>query len=158
MLLQPVDALGIKVVGGLVEQQDVGLLQKQAAESRAAAFAAAEVLHQLVLVGTTQGVHGALQLGVEVPGVVGLEKFCQLSLTGDKFIEVGVGFGEGVVHFVILLQQVDDLLHSFLHHLLDGLGVVELGFLLEVADAVARREDHLALVVLVDPGDNLHER
>ena len=86
-----------------------------------------------------------------------LQKFSELSLTGDELVEIGVGLGEGVVHLVVFLQQVNDLLHSLLHHLLDGLGVVEFGLLLEVADTVARREDHLALVVLVDSGDNLHQ-
>ena len=157
VLLEPIDTLGIEVVGGLVEQQDVGLLQEQAAEGHAAALATAEVLHQLVLVGAAEGVHSALELLVEVPGIVSLEEFCKFSLTGDKFVEVGVGFGEGVVHFVVLLEQVNGLLHGLLHHFLDGLGVVELGLLLEVADAVARREDHLALIVFVDTGDNLHQ-
>ena len=157
VLLQPVDALGVEVVGRLVEQQDVGLLQEQAAEGHAAAFAAAEVGHQLVLVGTAEGVHGAFQLGVEVPSVVGFQQLRELSLAGDELVEVGIGLGEGVVHLVVLLQQVDDLLHGLLHHLLDGFGVVELGLLLEVAHAVAGGEDHLALVVLVDAGDDLHQ-
>ena len=39
VLLQPVDALSVEVVGRLVEQEDVGLLKQQAAEGHAAAFA-----------------------------------------------------------------------------------------------------------------------
>ena len=157
VLLQPVDAFGVEVVGGLVEEQDVGLLQEQAAEGHAAALATAEVAHQLVLVGAAQGVHGAFQLLVEVPGVVGLEQLGEFALAGDELVEVGVGLGEGVVHLVVLLEEVHGLLHGLLHHLLDGLGVVELGFLLQVAHAVARREDHLALVVLVHSGDDFHQ-
>ena len=84
------------------------------------------------------------------------QQLCQFALTGNELVEVGIRLGEGVVHLVVLLEQVDGLLHGLLHHLLDGLRVVELGLLLEVAHRVARREDHLALVVLVHAGDNLH--
>ena len=42
MLLQPLDTLGVQMVGGLVEQQHVRLAQQQAAQSHAAALASAE--------------------------------------------------------------------------------------------------------------------
>ena len=40
VLLEPVDAFGIQVVGGLVEEKDVGLLQQQTAQGNPTAFAA----------------------------------------------------------------------------------------------------------------------
>ena len=43
VMLQPSDAFGVEVVGGLVQQQHVGLGQKQAAERYAAAFTAGEL-------------------------------------------------------------------------------------------------------------------
>ncbi len=132
-------------------------MQQQAAQCHAAALATAEVLHQLVLVGAAQGVHSALQAAVEVPGVVLLKQFGQLALPFAQLVEVGVGLGEGVVDLFVFLQPVDHVLHGFLHHLLDGLGVVQLGLLLEVADAVAGREDHLALIVLVHAGDDFQQ-
>ena len=42
VLLQPLHALGVEVVGGLVEQQQVGLLQQQLAQRDAAALATGE--------------------------------------------------------------------------------------------------------------------
>ncbi len=42
MLLKPVDALRVKVVGRLVEKKDVGLLEQEAAQSHTAAFATRE--------------------------------------------------------------------------------------------------------------------
>jgi hypothetical protein len=44
VVLQPRHGLGVEVVGGLVEQQDVGLLQQQPAERHAAPLAAGEHL------------------------------------------------------------------------------------------------------------------
>ncbi len=46
----------------------------------------------------------------------------------------------------------------FLDHLADGFRIVQLRFLFEVADRIARREDHFALEILVQPGDDLHQR
>src|SRR5258706_8177079 len=42
MMLQPRDRFGVEVVGGLVQDEDVGLLQEQSAEGDAAFFTAAE--------------------------------------------------------------------------------------------------------------------
>jgi hypothetical protein len=39
-LLQPVDALGVEVVGRLVEQQQVGMAEQQPAQSHSAALTA----------------------------------------------------------------------------------------------------------------------
>ena len=52
--LQPPDALGVEVVGRLVEQQHVGLLQQQPAERHAAPLAARELGH----VGVARGAAG----------------------------------------------------------------------------------------------------
>ena len=157
VLLEPVDAFGIEVVGRLVEEQYVGFLEEEAAEGHAAAFSAGEVLHQLILVGAAQGVHGALELLVEVPGVVLFQQFGELALAGDELVEVGIGFGEGVVDLLVFLEHVDDFLDGLLDHFADGLAVVELRLLLEVADRVAWREDDFALIVLVYSGDDFHQ-
>ena len=73
VLLQPVDRLGVEVVGGLIEQEDVGFLQQQAAQGHAAAFTTAQVLGQLVALGAPQGVHGTLQAVVQVPCIGGVD-------------------------------------------------------------------------------------
>ncbi len=69
VLLQPVHRLGVEVVGGLVEQQQVGRLEEQLAQRHAALLATGEVDHGPVAGRAAQGVHGLLELGVEVPGV-----------------------------------------------------------------------------------------
>ncbi len=40
VLLEPADALGVEVVGGLVKEKNIGLLQQQPAESDTAFFTA----------------------------------------------------------------------------------------------------------------------
>ena len=45
VLLKPVDALCVEVVGRLVKQKHVGLLEEKAAEGHTSAFASREVCH-----------------------------------------------------------------------------------------------------------------
>ena len=145
------------MVGGLVKQQDVRFLKQQAAQRHTPTLAAAEVLHWLVLVGAAQGIHGAFQPAVEVPGIVLVKQFGQLALALAQLVEVCIGLGKGIVHLLVLLQCIHNRLHSLLHHLFYRLAVVQLGLLFQITHAVARREDHLALVVLVNTGNDFQQ-
>lgn len=69
VLLQPVHRLGVEVVGGLVEQEQVRGLDQQLAERDTALLATGEVDDRPVAGRAAQGVHGLLQLGVQVPRV-----------------------------------------------------------------------------------------
>ena len=70
MAFQPVHALGIEMVGRLVEQQQVGRIEQQPAERDAAALAAGELVHVGVVGRAAQRVHGEVDLAVEVPQVL----------------------------------------------------------------------------------------
>ena len=158
VLFEPFDGLGIKMVGRLVEEQYVGFLKQQTAECDTTALTTAEVFHRSVLFGTAQSVHSTFEPTVEVPCIIMFEQFGQLALTLAELFDIGIGVGKLVVHFFVFLQSIDNVLDGLLHNFLDGLGVVELGFLLEIADAVARREDNLALIVLVNACDDFQQR
>ena len=67
--LQPVDALGVEVVGGLVEQQQVGVGEQQPAQGDAAPLAARQRGDVGVVGRAPQGVHGDLDVALEVPRV-----------------------------------------------------------------------------------------
>ena len=159
MLLQPVDRLGVEVVRRLVEQQHVGLLQQQAAQGHAAALAAREVLHRFVGVGTPQGVHRSLQHAVQFPAVALVDLLVQLSLALDQpgHRVVVHRFAQLFVDLLVLLQQRHGRRAALLDDLADRLRVVEPGFLFEVTHRVTRREDHFAVEILVDSGDDLHQ-
>ena len=155
VLLQPVDALCVEMVGRLVEQQHVGLLEQKAAQSHTAAFAAAQGGHGLVVGRTLQGVHRAFELAVDVPRVGGVEFVLKFGLACEQRVEVGVRVGESLVHTVEFGKHVHDRLHALAHDVYHRLFRVESGILLEVAYRVAGREHHFSLVFLVDAGDNL---
>ena len=78
VLLQPQHALGVKVVGGLVEEQQVRLLQQELAQRDAAALTTGEEGDVGVGGRAAQCVHGLFQLGIDVPGVGGVDRFLQL--------------------------------------------------------------------------------
>ena len=48
--------------------------------------------------------------------------------------------------FSEFLEDIDDFLHAFLHHLLHRFVVVELRLLVKHANGIARREDHFAVI------------
>ena len=162
VLLKPVDRLGVEMVGRFVEKQNVGLLEKKTAESHAAAFTAGEGGDCLIVGRTLERVHGALELAVDIPGVGSVEMVLQFGLTRDKGLHlVGVfediGVGKGFVDLVEFGQHVHNGLHSLAHNFNDGFVGIELRILLEIADSVARRENNLALITLVDSGYNLQQ-
>ena len=64
---EPVDGLGVEMVRRLVEQQQVGLLEQQAAERDAAALAARELGHVGIVRRAAQRVHRLFDLAVEIP-------------------------------------------------------------------------------------------
>ena len=96
-------ALGIKVVGRFVEQQHIGLLQQQAAQGHPALLAAREVADDGLLRRGAEGIHGPLQLAVEVPGVELVEALLHRALPFEQFVEIRVLGPEGFVNFIVLL-------------------------------------------------------
>ncbi|MPM66455.1 hypothetical protein SDC9_113362 [bioreactor metagenome] len=90
---QPGYRFGVQVVGGLVEQQQIGLLQQQLAQCHAAPFAARQHIDDGVRRRATQRVHGLLETGIDIPGIAGVELGLQLAHLGQQGVEVGVRIG-----------------------------------------------------------------
>ena len=137
MLLQPVDRLGVQVVGRLIQQQYVRLLEQQSAKGHPTTLASGQRIHHLILRRTTQSVHGTFQTAVEVPCVRSVDLVLQLRLTVDQGIHLirifqHLRIAESLVHLLIFLQGVHDLLHAFLHDLLHGLARLQLRVLLQI--------------------------
>ena len=132
VLLEPGDRLGVEVVGGLVQQQQIGRAQQQAAERDAPALAAGEGGDVGVRRGQAQGVHRVFELRVEVPGVGGVDLGLDLAELLGRLL--GVVGGE----LVEAVEQRPGLGDAVLDVALDVLGLVEVGLLLEHPDGRAR--------------------
>ena len=77
MAFEPVDRLGVEMVGRLVEQQQLRLFEQQPAERDAAALAAGELGHVGVVGRAAERVHRLLDLAVEIPQALGLDLVLQ---------------------------------------------------------------------------------
>ena len=124
--LQPLDGLGVEVVGRLVEQQQVGVLEQQPAQRDASLLAAGQRRDVGVVGRAAQRVHRDLDVALQVPGVGGVDLVLQRGLLGADRLVVGVGLGPLGHHRVVLLDQAVDLAHAVHDVALDVLGRVEL--------------------------------
>ena len=91
--LQPVDRLGVEVVGRLVEQQQVGVAEEQPGERDAALLAAGQGRDVGVVGRAAQGVHRDVDVALEVPGVGRGDPVLEGGLLGADRLVVGVGVG-----------------------------------------------------------------
>ena len=156
-LLEPVDALGVEVVRRLVEQQQVGAAEQQAAQGDAAALTARQRRHVGVVGRAAQGVHGDLDVALEAPRVGRGDLVLELGLLGADLVVVGVGLGP---HRHDLVVAVDDRLHrgDAVHDVaLDVLGRVELRLLGEVAGREPGREAGRPAEAVVEAGHDLEQ-
>ena len=150
------------MVGGLVEEQHVGLLNEQTAQGDAATFTAGKELTGLICGRAMESCHGAVETAVEIPGIGGVDDVLQFTLAGEKLVHlVGIfvvfGKGELLIDLFVLGQGFYDMLHAFLYDFAHGLCWIELWFLGKIAHRIARREDHFALIVVVETGNDLEE-
>ena len=156
VLLQPVHRLGVQVVGGLVEEQQVGGLDQQLAERDAALLATGEVGDGPVAGRAAQGVHGLLQLRVQVPRVGVVQVLLELAHLVHERVRV-VGRHQ-LGDLVEAVELAHDLGGAVLHVLQDRLRLVQLRLLHEDADAEPGREERVTVGRLLQARHDLQHR
>lgn len=153
VLLQPLHGLGVQVVGGLVEQQQVGGFEQQLAQRDAATLTTGQVGDGPVAGRAAQGVHGLLQLGVQVPRVRVVQVLLELAHLVQERVRV-VGRHE-LRDLVEAPELAHDLGGAVLHVLQDRLGLVQRRLLLEHTDGVAGRQERVTVGGLLDARHDL---
>ena len=156
-LLQPVDALGIEVVGRLIEQQHVRARQQQPAQGHAALLAAREVADLRVPRRQAQRIGRHFQLQLDVVGAGRGDDRLVLGLLVGQRVEVGVRLGIGRIDFFQLLLGLDDVAQAALDGLAHGLLRIKLRLLRQVADLDARHRRGFAIDLLVEAGHDLEQ-
>ena len=149
VLLQPLHALRVQVVGGLVEQQQVGLGQQQPAQRDPALLPAGQAGDLGVGRRAAQRVHGLLDLAVQVPGVPVVQLLLQVAHLLEQF--VGIVGRHLLGDLVVLLEELLGLGHAVLDVAQHRLGLVKLGLLVEQADGEARHQAGIAVGRLLHP-------
>ena len=158
VLLKPEHALGVEVVRGLVEQQQVGSLNEELAQRHAAALTAGEDGHRLVRRRAAQRVHRLIKLRVDVPRVGGVDLSLELTHLLHQGVEVGVRIRHLFRDLIEAGELAEDVSGTQSHVFNDGLGLVENGFLHEDADRVAGGQASLAVAGLIQASHNLQDR
>ena len=162
MLFEPVDGFGVEMVGRLVEEQHVRLLQKQTAERHTTAFTTRKGIYLPVARRAMERIHSAVELRVDVPGISRVDDVLHFALTLEQFVHlvrVLIVFWETefLVDFIVFVDGVIDVLHTFHHVFFHCLVRIKLRILLQIAYCIARTPYHLALIFFIYAGDNLHE-
>ena len=145
------------MIGGFVEQENIGFREQESGECDAAALSTREGLDGCIRRGTTEGAHSQFKPRIQIPGIGVVERILQFGLLGDEGIEIGVRFAKAEVDLFVPRQHVDKGLHGFADGLNDGFGFVELGFLLQQADGVTLRHGYLADIVGVNTGHDAQQ-
>ena len=146
MAFEPGHGFRVEMVGRLVQQQQLGLVEQQLAQRDAAAFTAGELCDIGIVGRTAQRVHRLIDLAVEIPQALGLDLVLQFGHFVSGLVRV--------VHRKLVVAVEDrlllgDALHDILAHRQLG---IELRLLLEIADAGALGDPGLAAIFLVEPG------
>jgi hypothetical protein len=157
VLLEPLHTLGIEMVGRLVEQQEIRLLEQQLAQGDPALLAAGQDGHVGIARRAPEGVHGLVELGIQIPGVPMVDVLLQPAHLGKQGVEVGVRVGQLDGDLVEAVDHGLGLGDALLNVLQDGFGLVEHGLLHEDPDGVALHELGLTVGYVVDPGHDLEQ-
>ena len=152
VLLQPGDGFGVKVVGRFVQKQHVGRFKQQLAQRHAAAFATRQGFDIGVIGRAAQGLHRDVDLAVEIPQVLGVDRVLQ----GRHF----VGGLIRIVHGQVVIAVKDRLFVGHAQHDIAAhiKGRVKVGFLRQIADLGAFGGPGLALKILVHAGHDAQKR
>ena len=150
------------MVGRLIEQKHVGLLQQQPAESHATTLTTREVLHAPIARRTVERRHRTVKLRIHVPSIGGIDDILQLGLTLHKFVHlvcILIVFWQSKLHVdvIIFSKCIVYMLHTLHDVLLDGLLLVKRRILRQIADRITWTPHDIALILLVDTGNNLHK-
>ena len=155
-LLQPIDRLGVQVVGGLVQQQHIGFGKQQTAQGHAALFTTRQNLDPGVPGRQAQGVGGNFQLVLGI-GTGAADDGLHLGLFSRELVEVGVGLTVGGVDLVQPCLGLEQSAHAGLHAFTHALGRVELRLLWQITDVQIGHRRCLALDLLVHAGHDLEQ-
>jgi hypothetical protein len=134
--LEPGHALGVEVVGRLVEEKEVRLLEKDPAQRHPALLSAREVGHRRVAGRQPEGVHRHLQRPVELPAVAGIDGVLELGLLAEELLHRRVvhRLAELIGHGVEPIEDVPEWFHTQFNVALHVQRSVELGLLWEKTD------------------------
>ena len=157
-LLQPQNRLGVKMVGRLVEQQQIRSLQQQLAQCHTTAFTTGAYRYRSIRIRALQSIHSLLKLRIKIPTVCSIDIVLQLAHLIHQSIEIGIRIGHLFADLIETSHLFSDLAERHLDVLANSLGVIQRRFLLQNADGITRSQRSLAIRHGVESGHDLQQR
>ncbi len=119
-LLEPRDRLGVQVIRRFVEEQEVRLLEKDAAERDAALLTTGELGDIGIAGRQAKRVHRNFDSAIELPGVVGVDLVLKLALLFEHLVHLIVvhRLSEFFADGVEAIEKVADRLQDRARHCL----------------------------------------
>ena len=161
--LEPLDRFHVEVVGGLVQQQQIRLLQQDFPEGNAHLPATGVVAHQLLgpLGGEADRGQQFVDAGLEFVAVQRLKAAMQATQFVDQLVEmVGVGCSllaaHGLFHLPLAVEHLGGFAKGLKQLLAHRAAGVDVEFLLEVGNAGLALAHHLAAAGLFHARNDFH--
>jgi hypothetical protein len=160
MALEPRDGLGVQMIGGLVQEEQVRPLEENLAERHPPTLAARDLRDVRVAGREAQRVHRDLELVVELPGVGGLDRVLHPLVLGHQLLALyrREVLGHLFVQLVEALQErsrLRDRLFDVAEHVLGG---IQPRVLRKKAHRGSIGREGFAREVLLDAGHDLQHR
>jgi len=154
---EPGHRFGIKVVGRLIEEEQVRLGQEEPAQGHPPAFPSREGLDPGIPGRKPQGVHSDLERPFQVPGTGGVDLVLQIGLLGQQLVEVGLRLSHGRTDGVEPVEQRLGFARAIGHVAQDILGWVQMRLLGKVPHGEAGGQPGLTRESVVLPGHDPEE-
>ena len=158
--LEPGDRFGVEMIGGLIEQQQVGLLEQDPAERDPAAFPARQRGDIRVAGREPQRFHGDIDLAIEIPKVHRFDPFLQGTLLLEQPVHLLVRhrLGESGGDRLEFAEQRALLPYRLEHVAADVEGRIQGRLLGQVPDPDPLGRAGIALKIRIDPGHDAQQR
>lgn len=157
---EPEAAIDIQVVGGFVQEEDVGLFEEELGEGEAALLPAAEAANGDVElgIGEAEAVKGCIDLVVDGVATGGFHVALDAFLELHELVEfIALSRGHFLVDFIEVAVEGVEAFEGGFGSAAEGFAGVEDGVLVEVADAAAALEEDFAGVLFLDTCEDLEQ-
>ncbi|MCY1326465.1 hypothetical protein D3C81_1612770 [compost metagenome] len=155
-VFEPADRFDVEVVGGLVQQQDVGFGHQRLRQRHALLQAAGERVDARVRIQPQPGQRG-FHAGAQLPGAGGIQLGLQPVQFGQRGFVVMV-LGDAIGGGLVAHQQVVGVAHALRHRVEHGDARLELRLLRHVGAGDAALARDQPIVRRRQPGHDLQQR
>ena len=153
IFFKPLNRLRIEVVRRFVQEQYIRLSQKEPANRNAATLTARKNLDRLIGRRAVHRCHRALDERIDIPIIVSVDLILE-----SRHLRFGLGIVEIAAELFVAIELSLNRSDSLLNYFADGLGIIKLRLLREIADLRTFSNLNRAHQIRVEASENLEKR